>query len=380
MFIPQQPRNNNLSMSYMMECGQDESVFKNHVVNTIQSNFTDLMLHVDNLLLPAVDNVLRRPPHSLHINPKQLLLSNGINKMHFSESKEQKKILDTVRIALGCCYVLLHEQRLYEKLGHQEFSRQYELSEEMFLAKYQQDIKFREVFRYSPNSGQISNLDRKDLKYMTQFCKYTRLVLELLPGYRNKGLAIQIAGRLEGSKEVYVFGSGQRDTATRREVIYHMESGTPFPVKGMKENGDARKVNSRRSKTSTDTVKEMDCHVTNNKRSRSLSFEFESDPSLDNNDCSSIGDDSCRQPSKIAAPGSGFDQGAALYLDDYGLAVQCPPVSTQTTTAVVPEMAMAVDFDFDHLDDMMMFNIDDIDLSSLDDILNITNPSIFYPM
>jgi hypothetical protein len=354
MFIPQQVPSSSSSLSII--CGQDESVFKTHVVNTIQSNFTDLMLYLDDLLLPAVDNVLRRPPHSLHINPKQILLNNGINKLHFDNSKEQKKILDTVRIALGCCYVLLHEKRMKEKLGHLEFTRQYEMSEEVFLMKYQQDRKFREVFYLPQNSvSQLSTMDKKDLKYMIQFCKYIRLALELLPGYRNKGLAIQIAGRLEGSKEVYVFGSGQRDTSTRREVIYHMESGTSFPIKGSKESNETEKVTKRKSSKSAIVATKENDHNANNKRTRSPSVSSES----------SDGADSCRHTSKVPT----FEHDKSLFLDDFGLASQavcCPSVSS-------------VPLDFEHVDSVT-FNFDDIDFSSFDDVLNITNPAAFYPV
>jgi hypothetical protein len=63
---------------------------------------------------------------------------------------------------------------------------------------------------------------------MLTFCKYLNLAIQLMPAGRSKGLAIQVAGRLDGSGQHYILGSGQKDSVTRREALYHLATGQPY--------------------------------------------------------------------------------------------------------------------------------------------------------
>ncbi len=215
------------------QLASSQAIATHPIIDRLRGLFTDLF-DFEQLVLPSLWRLISRPPVDLKINTKHILTQNGIDKGSFV-TKEHKKLQDTVRIVLCCAYVLLYETRLLgcgissdcSGIGDNNDAT----TQQNFLEKYLNDPKFQSVYHEHIPS------DRRDVPYMVSFWKYLKLSLELLPGQRNKGLAIQIAGRLEGSNEIYVLGSGQRDAATRREIIYHTESGTPFPTKSGREDG-----------------------------------------------------------------------------------------------------------------------------------------------
>ncbi len=367
MYIPTNNVNN--TDKTFINAGYDNDLaFKHGLVETLKCNFTDLMLYFDDLVLPAVNNLVRRPPSSLHINPKQILLNNGINKMHFSSSKDQKKILDNVRVALSCAYVMIYEKRMVEKLGEKDFNLKYDElhDEKSFLQKYSTEKRFCEVFPCQYSSC-LSPSDKKDLTYMCSFTKYLRLALELLPGYRNKGLAIQIAGRLEGSKEIYVFGSGQRDTSTRREIIYHIESSTPFPTttKEGTDNMTNKAVVPRTKKTSTkkvvnneNTQPSQQCVMNKRTRSDSIGSSCCNSDSESITDCSNASKGSKTKTTKKPV----LKRQNSLYLDDFDF-MACPE-------PVYDHAPLPVDQDFLALADSVTFNFDDLPDSFFEEVLS----------
>lgn len=209
--------------SQVLQQSSSSSSVSSVIINRLRASFTDLFDFQELLSIP-LQNLILRPPTDLKINTKHILSQNGINKANFV-TKDQKKVMETMRIVMCCAYVLIHEERLNKVNQHNNHTNCQQEQYEEFLNQYLEDPRFQNA--YNPQLP----LDRKDVPYMFAFRKYVRLALELLPSRRNKGLAIQIASRLDGSNEIYVLGSGQRDSATRREVIYHTESGVPFPTR-----------------------------------------------------------------------------------------------------------------------------------------------------
>jgi hypothetical protein len=179
------------------------------IIGVLSSIFLEV-LEFDEHALPALVNLLERQPKDLRIDPNHILVQNGINKLRFGNQKAQKRLLENLRMILCCAHVLLHEKKQ---------SQLHEVSQEEYLAFFDKcllDPRF--VAGYNDNNPN----DRRDVPFLLNYYKYLKLAIELLPPVRNKGLAIQIAGRLDGSGQVYILGSGQKDSATRREAIYHL--------------------------------------------------------------------------------------------------------------------------------------------------------------
>jgi hypothetical protein len=179
----------------------------------LRSIFIDV-LEFDQYAVPALVDLVKRQPRDLRIYPNHIMMQNGINKLRLgSHSKEQKKLLENLRTILCCAYVLLYAQR-QQDVTQQEYLAFFDkcLVDSMFLSSYND---------HSPT-------DRRDVPHLLNYYKYLKLAIELLPPSRNKGLAIQIASRLDGSGQVYILGSGQKDAATRREAIYHLATGHAY--------------------------------------------------------------------------------------------------------------------------------------------------------
>jgi hypothetical protein len=178
------------------------------IIGVLSSIFLEV-LEFDEHALPALVNLLERQPRDLRIDPNHILVQNGINKLRFGNQKAQKRLLENLRMILCCAHVLLYEKQ----------SQLHEVSQEEYLAFFDKcllDPRFLAGYNdYNPT-------DRRDVPFLLNYYKYLKLAIELLPPVRNKGLAIQIAGRLDGSGQVYILGSGQKDAATRREAIYHL--------------------------------------------------------------------------------------------------------------------------------------------------------------
>lgn len=70
---------------------------------------------------------------------------------------------------------------------------------------------------------QYRNLPVEEIDLLLNFRNRLAVALLLIPAYRNKGILIKVAGRLEGSDRVYVLGTGQTEDVDRREFIYNQE-------------------------------------------------------------------------------------------------------------------------------------------------------------
>lgn len=188
----------------------------NPIIERLRQNSCDISEDDFNkYALPALNNLMKSPPKDLRINPTSILLKHGINKLHFNEKdRQQKKLLESLRLILGCAYVLLHKERVGWKHTASEVT-----DENEFLSVCLVDEEFRSAF----NDQNVN--DTRDVPYMFMFWKYLMLVIQLLPEERTKTLAIQIAGRLEGSNKVYILGTSQSNAVHRRVRIYHLEIG-----------------------------------------------------------------------------------------------------------------------------------------------------------
>lgn len=207
----------------------------NPIIERLRQNFSDISEDDFNkYALPALNNLMKSPPKDLRINPANILLKHGINKLHFNEKdRQQKKLLESLRLILGCAYVLLHKERVGWNHTASEVT-----DENEFLSVCLLDEEFRNAF----NEQNVN--DARDVPSMFMFWKYLMLVIQLLPEERTKTLAIQIAGRLEGSNKVYILGTSQSNAVHRRVRIYHLEIG---------QEGKSSKCSKKPPNTSTAT-------------------------------------------------------------------------------------------------------------------------------
>ena len=67
--------------------------------------------------------------------------------------------------------------------------------------------------------------DKEELQYLLRFRNMLRLTLLIIPAALNKEKLLKIAGRLEGSQNVYITGGGQKKEVCRRVQIYEREGG-----------------------------------------------------------------------------------------------------------------------------------------------------------
>ena len=63
----------------------------------------------------------------------------------------------------------------------------------------------------------------RELQYLLAFRNIVRVALLVIPPLSNKQLLLNIGGRLEGSGNEYITGTGQKICVTRRVAIYEQE-------------------------------------------------------------------------------------------------------------------------------------------------------------
>ncbi len=191
-----------------------ENADKEAIIHELRNAFADFF-DFETLAIPPLENLLNNIPSSLIISTTSILKDNKVDKKRF-QNKEAKKDQDLLRTILACCHVLLYRKT--------EEAQRYFWDLKQFFNHYPE---YFHLWKSAINDDGNGNCH--DVLYLLNYRNFLVLALKLLPPDRTKGLAIQIAYRLEGSKEIYVLGSGQRDGATRREDIYYKESGQRRP-------------------------------------------------------------------------------------------------------------------------------------------------------
>ena len=78
-----------------------------------------------------------------------------------------------------------------------------------------------EFIRRYPDFVEIE--DSQELQYLLAFRNIIRVALLVIPPLSNKQLLLNIGGRLEGSGNEYITGTGQKICVTRRVIIYEQE-------------------------------------------------------------------------------------------------------------------------------------------------------------
>mmetsp|Transcript_21785 Transcript_21785/g.29993 ORF Transcript_21785/g.29993 Transcript_21785/m.29993 type:complete len:520 (-) Transcript_21785:267-1826(-) len=130
---------------------------------------------------------------------------------------ERKIVLNQIRLVFKCCYVLV--------LGYHPLLRYY---------------RWTTVDELVTNYPDFANLpDKQELLYLLAFRNIIRIALLIIPPQGNKQLLLNIGGRLEGSGNEYITGTGQKVCVTRRVAIYEQEGKVTCQKKKPKTNASS---------------------------------------------------------------------------------------------------------------------------------------------
>ena len=86
-----------------------------------------------------------------------------------------------------------------------------------------------ELLRRYPDFVEVK--ERQELQYLLAFRNIIRIALLVIPPLSNKQLLLNIGGRLEGSGNEYITGTGQKICVTRRVIIYEQEGSVTVQKK-----------------------------------------------------------------------------------------------------------------------------------------------------
>lgn len=116
------------------------------------------------------------------------------------KSEQQKVILQQIHLILRTAYVV--------------------------ILSYHENVKplmWSDVNTLLEHYPQFQGQDEDELKYLLIFRNYLRVALIIIPARLNKQLLLKIAAKLEGSRNEYITGGGQKPCVTRRVEIYEQE-------------------------------------------------------------------------------------------------------------------------------------------------------------
>ena len=91
-----------------------------------------------------------------------------------------------------------------------------------------------ELLRHYPEFIDVK--DKQELLYLLAFRNIVRVALLIIPPLGNKQLLLNIGGRLEGSGNEYITGTGQKQCVSRRVAIYEQEGRVTCQKKKPKTN------------------------------------------------------------------------------------------------------------------------------------------------
>lgn len=128
--------------------------------------------------------------------------------VHSFQTKEQKDILEKIRIILTATAVYLCSLSNPSHISRLD-------SIEALVEEYPQFLN--ELDPTNP-------LDEQELRYLLKFRNYMVIAIKLVQAKGNKLFLLRVVERLEGSNNEYITGTGQKPTVSRRVEIFHRES------------------------------------------------------------------------------------------------------------------------------------------------------------
>lgn len=184
------------------------------VLSFIRKAFSDVY-DFDQLMAPLPEFIEKQYGvfSELHTLQTESLEQSYIEKFYSFDSlssKERKKTAETVKAIFIATKILL--------ATHFDFAK---------IAMYD---SAEQLFESYPSLREEVERDEVEVAYLLKFRNMMHLGLRLVAG-RPKMLLIRACERLEGSDNIYVTGSGQKASVTRRITIYEHEGGDKLKKK-----------------------------------------------------------------------------------------------------------------------------------------------------
>lgn len=211
--------------------------YQQDIFKKIKSAFSDFLffdqLVADKLKLAIIDS------HKIELNKKTTKIVTGRYFDVKSKTEDIQKEWGKIQLIFKACYVLI--------LSLQEESRSlFWDSTDILLEQY----------------PDFSIVDEEELQLLLNFRNMVKVTFMLVPPEHNKQTILQIAGRLEGSENVYITGGGQKPAVTRRVLIYEKEgkisgrknTDTAQPSTGKRAAATSSQSNAKHLRLSIDEV------------------------------------------------------------------------------------------------------------------------------
>eukprot|EP01034_Spumella_vulgaris_P030026 gene30026-37173_t len=190
-------------MSVKLSPQQHDQIF-----NILKRSFSDFALF-DSLVAVKLRQALI-DSNSIEINEKS---TKRVVERYFAvdafKSPEQKALIYPLELIFQACYVLV--------ISHRESSK----------ATQWRDVDT--LLRHYPQFAR--DVDADELQYLLNYRNVVKIALSIIPARLNKGRLLQIGGKLEGSHNEYITGSGQKIEVIRRTDVYHQEGKIKIVLK-----------------------------------------------------------------------------------------------------------------------------------------------------
>eukprot|EP01038_Epipyxis_sp_PR26KG_P005539 gene5539-7657_t len=146
-------------------------------------------------------------------------------------TNEQRLVLWIIKLIFKSAYVLV--------ISHYDCNRQ---------------LVWPNIDRFVQEYGHLDDfkgLDSRELNFLLNYRNVMKIAQLIVPAKNNKGSLLLIAGSLEGSRNEYVTGGGQKPEVTRRVVIYEREGGIIARQRPSKSGDEVKDHESSKPKSSS---------------------------------------------------------------------------------------------------------------------------------
>jgi hypothetical protein len=190
---------------------------QNNIFNRLKKSFRDCA-YFDGIIASRLKMILEDSAVT-YINSftTKHLAERYFDTKLFNDSPNKRVVLVQIRLIFKCCYVLI-------------------LSMDSSMKSLMWNT-VTELLQGYPSLSTVSS--KRELEHLLNFRNYMRLALEIVPASAHKQLLINIAGRLEGSDSVeFITGGGQKESVSRRVLIFETEGGVQPVCKAAKRPAD----------------------------------------------------------------------------------------------------------------------------------------------
>lgn len=162
--------------------------------------FNDLQFY-DHVVAPYIPSIVSDGCKSeISVKSTRNLTERYFNIDSFRGTPAGKIVLSQIHIIVRCVYVLILEHHPSSQL-----------------------IIWHDIDQFLRKYSEFKGQSTSEQKLLLRFRNMMALAKCIIPAKLNKKMLIDICGRLEGSGNLYITGSGQKPSTARRVLIYEQE-------------------------------------------------------------------------------------------------------------------------------------------------------------